>query len=311
MRQNGYAALQKELNTPDSTFKLSIANALWAQKDYPFTSTFLQTTQRAYSANVTNVDYRENPEKSRVMINDWVEEKTYHKIKDLIPSGIINKQTRLVLTNAIYFKGDWQTAFEKNRTNEDNFKLANGNSQKVSMMSYQKEASLLYTETDSLQIVDLPYKGDKLSMMVILPKYDGILNEISLSKVKKWTLDLEEQRVRVLLPKFKLETQYMMSEDLKQMGMPLAFTEHADFSGMTTTNLIHKLRISEVIHKAFIEVNEEGTEAAAATAVVMVEITSAHLNPPIKIFKADHPFVFIIKHKSSGAILFMGRVDKI
>ena len=313
-RQKGYSALQKALNTSDSMFKLSVANALWAQNKYPFTSSFLTTTQTVFNAHIDNVDYKNETEKARLTINDWVEKKTHDKIKNLIPQGVINANTRLVLTNAIYFKGNWQIEFNKEMTRDEDFKTSNNLLQKVSMMRYSKAIYSQYAENDSVQMLELPYKGDKLSMLIYLPKtnHEGLLKTFNWKALEALKKELNKTEIVINLPKFKFETQYRMAKDLAAMGMPVAFTDNADFSGMSdATNANEKLKISQVIHQAFVEVNEEGTEAAAATAVVIEITTSAERPKNIPIFRADHPFIFLIQDKKSGAILFMGRVDKI
>lgn len=302
-----FARVYNEINKGDKKYKLSTANALWSQKDYPFLGEYFGVIEKYYGGKATNLDFKGETEKSRITINQWVEEQTNNKIKDLIPPGAITTDTRLVLTNAIYFKGEWILQFDKKNTTEEDFRASPGNTVKVQMMRLTgDDAKFNYTETEDLQVLEMPYAGKELSMIVLLPKGDdlgGLENSISAEKLAEWKAGLREQRVDVYMPKFKFETKYFMARDLKEMGMPTAFSDDADFSGMTGKK---DLKIDEVIHQAFVEVNEEGTEAAAATGVVMTKIISV---PLIPIFRADHPFIFIIQQKETGNILFLGRVS--
>jgi len=306
IRRPAFAKIYNEINKKDKKYKLSTANALWAQKDYQFLSDYFSLTEKYYGGKVTNLDFIKDPEGSRLTINSWVEEQTNNKIKDLIPRGEIDELTRLVLTNAIYFKGNWLKQFDKNNTREQDFRVSPGKTVKAQMMSLTgEEVRFNYTETDKLQILELPYDGNELSMLILLPKEDTLnyLEEsLDAEKLSEWKNNLTEEQVKVYLPKFKFETKYFMVDTLKKIGMPTAFSEYADFSGMTGKK---DLFISQVIHQAFVEVNEEGTEAAAATAVIM----KREVGGRIKIFNADHPFIFIIQEKKTGNILFLGRVD--
>jgi serpin B len=241
-----------------------------------------------------------------------VEDKTEDKIKDLIPAGVIDTTTRLVITNAIYFKGDWVKQFDKNKTTDAVFRTAPGKTVTVPMMQRTDEdAVYMYAENSDLQMLSMPYEhttGKKLSMIVLLPRGDNLTkNEASLGvdMLTELQQSAESRRVMVYFPKYTLKTKYSLPKTLEAMGMPTAFTGNADFSGMDgTTDLL----ISDVIHLAFVDVNEEGTEAAAATAVVM-KLAAAPANPdPIPVFRADHPFIFLILDDETGAILFMGRV---
>ena len=309
-RRSGYAGLYNELNKKDKEYKLSTANALWAQQDFVFLDNYFDIVEEYYGGKVTNLDFIRKAEESRTIINDWVEDNTNDKIKDLIPSGVINSMTKLILTNAIYFKGEWVKQFNKDYTSDQDFRVASDEVVKVPMMQCAyDEAEFNYTENSELQILELPYSGDDLSMLIFLPKDDNITtfeDSITVERLTKWKKDLREQEVNVFIPRFKFETKYFMADTLKEMGMPTAFSaDSADFSGMTGKR---DLFISAVIHQAFVEVNEEGTEAAAATAVVM-ELTSVAEPAPIPTFRADHPFVFMIQEKETGSILFMGRVS--
>jgi len=234
-----------------------------------------------------------------------VEKKTRNKIKNLIPKGVLNRLTRLVLTNAIYFKGNWESQFKKDRTKDGPFTLAGGEKVNVTMMN--QTADFNYMETEDFQGLELPYVDNELSMIILLPKrVDGLAEfekTLTLKNLSQWLAKLRKRKVIVSVPKFKMTSQFRLAEVLKSMGMTDAFVpDVADFSGM---NGKRDLFISAVIHKAYVDVNEEGTEAAAATAVV-VGITSMPARPPV--FRADHPFLFLIRDNHSGSILFIGRV---
>lgn len=306
LRRSAYARLYNQINKPNDDFKLSTANALWAQEDYHFEQDYFDVIDNYYGGKVTNMDFITKTEESRLTINNWVEEQTNDKIKDLIPVGILTSLTRLVLTNAIYFKGTWITQFDSKDTREQDFKVSSDKTVQADMMSLTEE-DFSYAETDDLQILELPYEGEELSMLILLPKEDLDQIELTTDNLEQWSLDLREQEVNIYIPKFKFETKYMMVKDLIEMGMPSAFNppskpSGADFSGMTG---IKDLYITAVIHQAFVEVNEEGTEAAAATAVVMGRESAG---PTIPLFRADHPFIFVIQQKETGNILFIGRV---
>ena len=304
VRRPAFARIYNQINKRGKKYKLSTANALWAQKDYSFLDEYFNTVEKYYGGKVTNLDFVGDTENSRITINKWVEEQTNNKIKDLIPEGVIDAATRLVLTNAIYFKGTWFKQFDKKNTVERDFKISPTNSVKVQMMHLDdKKAKFNYTETKDLKILELPYSGGDLSMLILLPKdsIEQLESELTIENLNNWTARLKEEEVSIYLPRFKFETKYFMAQDLAEMGMPTAFSGGADFSGMTGRR---DLYISNVIHQAFVEVNEEGTEAAAATAVVMKEVAMMK-----KLFNADHPFIFIIREKETGNILFLGRVS--
>lgn len=313
LRRTQYASIFDELNKGDKKYQLSSANALWAQQDYQFSKDYFENVEKYYGGKVTNLDFKKDPEGSRITINNWVENQTNDKIQNLIPSGVIDTMTKLVLTNAVYFKGEWVKQFNKNDTKEEDFRTSNSGTVKVQMMQRtDDEAIFNYAENSSLQMLEMPYSGDELSILFLLPKNDNLTKLESILSIKNildWKKNLEEQRVKVFIPKFKFETEYFMADDLKTMGMPLAFSDSADFSGMTATGK-KDLKIDEAIHQAFVEVNEEGTEAAAATAVMFPTGTSPgpHKEPKIPVFRADHPFIFLIQQKSTGNILFIGRV---
>jgi serpin B len=302
-----FAAIYNGINQENSVYELKTGNALWVQQDYPFLGEYTESVEKYYGGKASNVDFIEETEKSRETINSFIEEQTNDKIKDLIPAGVLNSMTRLVLTNAIYFKGTWEWQFDKGDTNEEDFKITPTNIVKTDMM-YMKpdKARFNYADTDELQILELPYKGEKISMLILLPteNLESIEPTLTAEKLNEYKSQMEETNLdAIYLPKFEFDSKYFMKDALSALGMPTAFSSNADFSGMTGNK---DLFISEVIHQAYVKVDEEGTEAAAATAIV-VETTSAGPGDS-KIFRADHPFIFIIQEKETGNILFIGRV---
>ncbi len=305
--------IYNQINRDSEDYKLSTVNALWAQKSYKFLEGYINNVEEYYGGKTTNLDFIKDTEKSRVTINDWIEDQTNDKIKNLIPRGAVNSLTRLVLTNAIYFKGTWVLQFDKKDTKNEDFKTSSGQAVKVPMMELTgNDAEFNYAKADEVQILELPYDGEDLSMLLILPEEDNLKKlekSINTKKLSEWKNAFEKQRVDIYVPKFKFETKYFMADTLKEVGISDAFVfGAADFSGMDGTK---NLYIDNVIHQAFVEVNEEGTEAAAATAVIVVEWGSDGVEEKvvIPVFRADHPFIFIIQQKETGNILFMGRVS--
>jgi serpin B len=283
-------------------FRLNIVNAIWGQKDYAFLTSFLDTLAENYGAGLRILDFINETEPSRIAINDWVSDETEGRIKDLIPQGAISHETRLVLTNAIYFNAAWQYPFEEDATFTGVFYLLNREEVTVPMMEQQESFS--YFEGDDYQAVELPYDGMELSMVVLLPdsgQFEIFEEDIDYQKVKSIIGSLERREVRLTMPQFEFDSSFNLNEALIDMGMPLAFSD-ADFSGMTGNR---DLLISDVIHKAFVSVDEAGTEAAAATAVVME--MSAMPEKPVEV-NLNRPFIFLIRDIETDAILFIGRV---
>ena len=309
-RRLGNASLYNLFNEQGKSYELNIANAIWIEKKFSFLDSFLDIITNYYGGAIEKMDFIKNPDGSRIIINNWVEERTNNKIKDLIPGGMIDSLTRAVLTNAIYFKGDWVKEFNKEDTAELPFYVEEQEPIYVEMMRKLDEPEFNYMENNSLQMIELPYSGEELSMLILLPKEDSLEtleDKLSFNKLNGWKNSLRKREVNVLIPKFKFESKYFMANDLSILGMPVAFSDQADFSGMSVQE---GLTIDEVIHQAFVEVNEQGTEAAAATAVVMEAMSAGpSIGPKILVFKADHPFIFIIQHNATGNILFMGRVN--
>ena len=287
--------------------KLSIANSLWAQEGYNFLDTFFDLNKNYYGAGLNFVDFARQTDTARKIINTWVEKETQEKIKELIKKGMLTPLTTLVLCNAIYFKGDWLRQFDKERTVDADFYISLKKTIKVPMMSQKSEFK--FKDFGSFTGIELPYEGNDLSMIIFLPKeFDGLAElegNLTNDNVKNW-IDIlsnsHESEILVSLPKFKTICEFELSEMLSNIGMPSAFSlPPADFSGMTGRK---DLFISKVIHKAFVDVNEEGTEAAAATAVVMERLS---ISRPL-LFRADHPFVLLIREIQTGSILFIGRI---
>lgn len=284
-------------------FRLNIVNAIWGQKDYKFLTSFLDTLAENYGAGLRIVDFIDETEPSRITINDWVSNETEGRIEDLIPQGAISQMTRLVLTNAIYFNAAWQYPFEEDATSPGVFYLLNGEEVTVSMMEQQE--SFLYAEGDNYQAVELPYDGQELSMVILLPgsgQFKAFEEAVEYRYIKDIIENLERREVELRMPKFEFDSDFGLKKTLIDMGMPVAFSSNADFSGMTGEK---DLFISDVIHKAFVSVDEAGTEAAAATAVIM-ELT-AMPEMPVEV-TLNRPFIFLIRDIETDAILFVGRV---
>jgi serpin B len=286
--------------------QLKIANRLWGEETYTLKQSFIDLNAKAYRAPLQMMDFQGNSEGSRLTINEWVAEKTEQRILNLIPSGAITNLTRLVLTNAIYFKGDWQNTFDKTQTRDQTFTMADGKTLTTPFMN--SFGSLEYVELKNARMVRLPYKGNKQSMIIILPYKTENLEELEAEIDATFfakVFNAFEPEVILSLPKFKMTLPLSLNGNLQGLGMETAFTPFADFSKMTASN---DLYISAVLHKAFIEIDEEGTEAAAATAVIMNETEDAHDRALPKQFIADHPFLFYIIDDETKAILFMGRL---
>ncbi len=291
-------------------YELSVANALWGMAGMPWRKEFLSVASKHYGAGLKEVDFG-RPDETAKTINNWVEKRTRDRIKDLVAPANFSDLTRLVLTNAIYFKGSWDTAFKKETTKVEPFHRLDGTKSDAPLMRRFDEFA--YAETDAYQAIELPYKGKDLSMLVWLPRRADAFAEFD----KKLTVAMIAEtanalrpntEVELALPKFKVNTSYSLEAPLAALGMADAFSARADFTGMHTGR--EMLKIDAILHKAFVEVNEEGTEAAAATAVTMGLPMAAPGRKPIehKVFRADRPFLFAIRHVPSNAVLFLGRV---
>ena len=284
--------------------KLSVANALWAQKGQAFQPEFVKLNKDNYGAGLNEVDFQKATEQARQTINAWVAKQTQDKIKDLLAEGFLTPQTRLVLTNAIYFKGKWDNKFMKEATRDAPFQMNAKDKVNVPLMTQTEKFN--YFDGGTFQALQLPYEGKDLSMVILLPqKVDGLAaleKSLTAEQLTTWLGKLHKKEVIVSLPRFQLTSEFSLKETLSQLGMPLAFSPKADFSGIDGEK---DLYLSAVVHKAFVDVNEEGTEAAAATAVG-IKALAAPASPPI--FRADHPFVFLIRDERTGSILFLGRL---
>jgi serpin B len=285
-------------------FRLNIVNAIWGQKDYEFLPDFLDVLADNYGAGLRILDFINETEKSRLIINDWVSNQTEGRIEDLIPPGEIDVLTRLVLTNAIYFNAAWEYPFDGNITAGGPFYLLDGGQVTVPMM--KQTESFGYTKGKGYQAVELQYDGNELSMVILLPEagqFQAFEEGLHAQQVDAIINDLQDTRVTLTMPKFEFDSEFRLNDTLAEMGMPIAFSPgDADFSGMTGNR---ELFISDVIHKAFVSVDEAGTEAAAATAVIMMR--AAVSKPPVEV-TIDRPFIFLIRDIETGAILFVGRV---
>ncbi|UCE02325.1 MAG: serpin family protein [Candidatus Latescibacterota bacterium] len=339
-----------ELFTQVDQYEIHVANALWVEKTYPLRPPFVEAIESFYeTGGAFEVDFKSNPESALQRINAWVAEQTNRRIGSILTPGTLDELTRLVLTNAIYFKGEWSEPFEERNTRQRDFLLADGDTTKTPMMkayalesgryaafeadgaffdtpdelpSDPKKAAKIakYPDENGFAMLELPYKGERLAMVLMAPnRPDGLPDlerNLTSSKLKRWITRLRPRRVHVKVPKFKLETSYGMKQMLQQMGMVRAFEDPrvaggAQFGGMTTaSDPNEQLWISAVLHKALVDVNEKGTEAAAITAVVGI---TAGMEPPVAFtptFEADRPFLFIIQDRPTSTILFFGRMTK-
>uniref|UniRef100_UPI003AAAFFD0 leukocyte elastase inhibitor-like isoform X2 n=1 Tax=Centroberyx gerrardi TaxID=166262 RepID=UPI003AAAFFD0 len=307
----GFNKLMSELNKPEAPYALSLANRLYGEKSYQFVEDFLAETKKHYNAELESVDFKTNPEAARNNINSWVEKQTQDKIKEVLVQGVVDNMTRLVLVNAIYFKGNWDKKFKEDFTKDARFRVNKNDTKPVKMMHQKTKFPLTFIPEANCQILEMPYKGKDLSMLIFLPNdmEDGttglekLEKELTYENFVEWTRPdmMDTVEVQVALPRFKMEEKYDLKKILSSMGMVDAFDiAMSDFSGMSPAN---DLVLSKVVHKAFVEVNEEGTEAAAATAAVMM-LRCARI--PVT-FVADHPFLFFIRHNPSMSILFAGR----
>ena len=303
------SGLMAGLNAKGKPYELHVANALWGQTRYPFAPAFLQTIKTHFGGGFREVDFIDeaNREQARRTINTWTEEQTANKIKDLIARGVLSDLSRLVLTNAIYFKGPWALQFKASATQPMPFTVSG--TQKVAVPMMRQKGEFGYARDGGVQILELPYAGGDLSMVVLLPAASSSvekLREALPQQLDGWLAAISPEEVEVYLPRFKLEQRFVLNEPLIALGMADAFSDaEADFSGMRADGG-KGLYISKVIHKAFVDVNEVGTEAAAATAVVMGTKSVSMMS----VFKADRPFLFLIRDVRTGTVLFMGRLSE-
>ncbi|CAN5190248.1 serpin family protein [soil metagenome] len=305
-----YRSLAAAVTGQGKPYALSVANAIWAQQGYPWAESYLTVVKTVYHAAVNDCDFMTDAEKERLRINAWVEQQTNDKIKELLAKGILTVSTRMVLTNAIYFKGDWAAAFKKEHTQNQPFTNLDGSKKNVPLMYRTGGDSFT---NDTVQMIRLTYKGNDLSFLAILPRkaedFAKVEKSLTRESLATWSKGLHhDAELQLWLPRFKVETEYSLKEPLQSLGMVDVFDEvRANFDGMVSTPPAG-LSISAVVHKAFVDVNEAGTEAAAATGVVFKEFSDP--GEPTR-FRADRPFLFAIRHEASGALLFLGRVAKL
>jgi serpin B len=305
-----FADLLKQIKGKSQGLELSLANGLWTQRGYEFRGSFKDLVKSHYRGELRELDFSTAAAEACRIINEWAERETRGKIRDLIQPSMLDEWTRLILANAIYFKGDWARPFRKDQTEDAPFKTPK---QEVTVPMMHQQASFAYMETRSFQALQLPYAGWNLSTVIFLPRKTGGLPDLEKSltpeRLATWLAELRMsmEQVRVFLPRFHVTSAFQLSNVLLEMGMRNAFDKSgADFSGMTSCE---RLFLSLVVHKAYVDVDEKGTEAAAATAVVHPKTAALRARKvPIRVFRADHPFLFLIWHDRSGSVLFLGRV---
>ncbi|WP_331236153.1 serpin family protein [Natronorarus salvus] len=284
---------------------LRVANALWGQEGYPFRDEFLDETEEYYGAGLTEMDFEGDPDGTREEINAWVEARTEELIEELLPEGSIDASTVLVLTNALYFRGDWATPFDGDETTDGEFTTLDGDIVDVPLMSHSETVSFEYVDLDGAQAIELPYVGGDLAMTLLVPdegEFEAFEAGFTPDRLGEITGALEPTPGDLTMPNFEHGTEVSLPEALSELGMPSAFGSDADFSGMVDGG---GLWIDDVIHESVVAVDEEGTEAAAATAVVMEE--SAPPEPEFE-FVVDRPFLYLIRDRVTETVLFVGRV---
>lgn len=302
LRRSSFASMDKKLVSTNE-YTLNTANAIWVDTSHQLLNSYSDDIKAYYGGKVENINFRKNPEKARKTINNWFKNNTQSMIKELFPKGTIDNSTELVLANTIYFKGSWAKAFDKRKTNVKEFHISDAEVIQTPLMDLTG-ANFNYVEDDNVQVLELPFQGNKLSMLFLLPKRNlsSLESILSLENLQKWKDQLFSQKVDVVIPKIDLNSKYFMKDTLSAMGMPISFSTQADFGLMFDSE---NIAIQEVIHQAALELNEEGAKASAASGVGMV--TMAVPQKPAT-FKADHPFIFIIQEKTTDNILFIGRI---
>ena len=306
---SSFGELQRRLKeaSKQKGIELSIANALWSQEGHAFMPGFLGIAKGQYQANVNQIDFKTGADSARTEINHWVANETKDKIQDILAPGTLNGSTRMVLADAIYFKGAWAKRFDKHLTINQPFHVSRGAQVDAPRMYHLDAVS--YVETRDFQAAELPYSSNDISMVILLPRQTegcGQLEQrLSTEFLNRTLAQMKPQEIEILIPRFKLESTFDLSATLAKMGMTDAFGDKADFSGIDGTRFLY---ISGVFHKAWGEVNEEGTEAAAATSVSVATKSVHEPKPPPPIFRADHPFIFLIRDTRSSSLLFLGRL---
>lgn len=307
-----FQSLKAEVSKRGASHTLKLANRLYGEKTYDFLPEFLASSQKMYGADLAPVDFQHASDEARKAINKWVKDQTEGKIPELLAAGVVDSMTKLVLVNAIYFKGLWKDKFEKQDTTDAPFRLNKKDTKTVKMMYQNTKLPLGYIRDLKCKVLELPYQGEELSMVILLPEdiedestgLQKIEEQLTLEKLREWTKreNLKNIDVHVKLPRFKLEESYTLNSNLGSLGVQDLFSSSkADLSGMSGSR---DLFISKIIHKSFVEVNEEGTEAAAATGGIAVLAMLMHEEE----FTVDHPFLFFIRHNPTANVLFLGRV---
>ncbi|NWH66688.1 SPB10 protein, partial [Geococcyx californianus] len=309
---SGFKEFLTAINKPRSTYSLRTANRIYVDKTFPLLPRYIQLSKNYYKAEPQKVNFHTAPEQSRKEINGWVENQTEGKIKNLLTSQDVSNTTKLILVNAIYFKAEWEVKFQAGKTDLQPFRLSKNKTKPVKMMYMRHTFPVLIMETMNFKMIELPYVKHELSMFIILPDdikdsttgLEQLERELTYEKLSEWSdsKKMTKTLVDLYLPKFTMEERYDLSDNLNSMGMHSAFSSNADFSGMARKG---DVMISKVFHQSFVAVDEKGTEAAAATAVI-IELSSPPVSHVLK-FKVDHPFHFFIKHNKSKSILFFGR----
>ncbi|XP_051465188.1 ovalbumin-like [Apus apus] len=301
-----FKELLSDITAPKSNYSLHIANRLYAEKTSPILPIYLKCVKKLYRAGVETVNFKTAPDQARQLINSWVENQTNGQIQDFLEPGSVDLETVLVLVNAIYFKGIWKTAFKEEHTREVPFRVTEQESRPVQMMCQNSTFKMAVVAAEKLKILELPYTSGELSMLVLLPDdisgLEQLENKISFEKLTDWTSPnvMQKRIVKVYLPRMKIEEKYNLTSVLEALGMTDLFSPSANLSGISTAK---SLKISEVVHEAYMQVNEEGTEMAGASGAMGVTKQSSELQE----FKADHPFLFLIRHNPTNSILFIGR----
>ncbi|XP_069814209.1 serpin B6-like isoform X2 [Dendropsophus ebraccatus] len=306
-----FEEFSSSINQPSSSYTLKMANRVFSEKSFNIIQQYTKVLEKYFQAEMQAVDFLQAVEKSRKSINTWVEKQTDGKIKDILVPGSIDSLTKLVLVNAIYFKGSWENKFPEENTEQKPFKMSKIKSKPVPMMFQRSKFNIFYIEELETKVLELPYVNNELSMVILLPDeikdnstgLEQLEKKLSYDNLKNWTNAdmMDKSEVEIDLPRIILEENYDLKSYLTEMGLGDLFSaDKADLTGISEQGNLH---VSEIFHKAFVEINEEGTEAAAATAGVVV----ARMRPIAEVFRADHPFLFFIKHKPTNAILFLGK----
>jgi serpin B len=301
------AAIYNKLNTKNKNYEIRTGNALWVSKDLKLLDNYSQNVEKYYGGKAVNLDFVNETEKSRLTINDFIAKQTNNRIKNILED--LSSDTKLILTNAIYFKGKWIYEFNKKDTTDLDFKITPENVVQIeTMVMLPKKTKFNYLNNDYLKMLELNYLGNDLSMLILLPKdnLDTLDEILTIDKLNEWKSEMKDiYLTKITLPKFEFDDKMTLSNNLSTLGMSLAFSDSANFSKMSDESLM----ISKVIHQSFISVDESGTEAAAATVVTMIA-TSVGPGSQQEVFEfiADHPFIFIIQDKQTGEILFLGRI---